>query len=76
MELTGYKYLIEADALQAQTDLRLYYLGDTIPDGNVTREWVSVESGTYQSESFWYIVGDYTEAIGSPIVFNIDIEEI
>ena len=74
-QVTGYKYLIEQDALDAQTALRVFYLGDTIPDGNVTNEWVSVESGIYQSESFWYIVGDYTEVIGSPIVFNIDIIE-
>ena len=29
--ITGYKYLIEQDALDAQTALRVFYLGDPIP---------------------------------------------
>jgi len=31
MEITGYKYLIQQDALDAQTALRVFYLGDPIP---------------------------------------------
>jgi hypothetical protein len=72
MEITGYKYLIEQDALDAQTALRVFYLGDPIPPDRETREWVNVYFGTYEGESFWYIVGDFTEVLGTPTTFNID----
>ena len=70
--MVGYKYTTEQEALNAQETLRLHYLGEP-KEGAVTTQWVSVETGTFEGESFWYILGDF-EVIGTPTTFNIDIE--
>lgn len=83
MEVTGYKFNNINAAENAQNSLRVYFMGDR-PQGNpngdgkpyTTTQWVSVEQGTYQGNSFFYIVGDFAPVLGFPQVFNIDVEEI
>lgn len=70
--MVGYKYTTEQEALNAQETLRLHYLGET-KEGAITTQWVSVETGTFEGESFWYIAGDF-EVIGTPITFDIEID--
>ena len=72
--MTGYKYTTEQEALDAQETLRIHYLGEP-KEGVVTTQWVNVETGTFEGESFWYILGEF-EVIGTPITFDIDVEEI
>lgn len=74
MEITGYKYNTEAEAKQAQTDLRVHYLGD-VKDGQVTSEWVGVDKGTFEGATFFYIKGTFTEVLGESEIFNIDTNE-
>jgi len=82
-EITGYKFQVQAAADNAQNSLRVHYLGDR-PQGNTngdgkaygTTEWVSVEQGTFEGSSFYYIVGDFSPVLGNPTTFNIDVEEI
>ena len=69
--MVGYKYRTEQEALDAQEALRVYYLGEP-KEGAVTTQWVDVETGTFDGESFWYIIGNF-EVIGTPITFNIDM---
>ena len=69
--MVGYKYRTEQEALDAQEALRVYYLGEP-KEGAVTTQWVGVETGTFDGESFWYIIGDF-EIIGIPTTFNIDM---
>jgi hypothetical protein len=72
--MIGYKYTTEQEALNDQETLRIHYLGEH-KEGVITTQWVSVETGTFEGESFWYILGDF-EVIGTPITFDIDVEEI
>ena len=82
-EITGYKFNVQAAADNAQNSLRVHYMGDR-PQGNpngdgkpyTTTQWVSVESGTYEGDSFFYIVGDFAPVLGFPQVFNVDVEDI
>ena len=82
-EVTGYKFNVQAAADNAQNSLRVHYMGDR-PQGNpngdgkayTTTQWVSVESGTYEGDSFFYIVGDFAPVLGFPQVFNVDVEDI
>jgi hypothetical protein len=73
--MIGYKYTTEQEALNAQETLRVHYLGEP-QEGRITTQWVNVETGTFENESFWYIVGDFTEVLGTPTTFNIDTEDI
>jgi hypothetical protein len=70
--MLGYKYTTEQEALNAKETLRIHYLGEP-KDGAVTTQWVNVETGTFEGESFWYILGDF-EVIGTPITFDIEID--
>ena len=71
MEITGYKYSLEAEALKAQLHLRLYYLGE-IKEGQVTSEWVNINEGKFEGVTLFYIKGTFTKVLGLAQVFNID----
>jgi hypothetical protein len=83
MEITGYKFQVEAAALNAKNSLRAFYL-DVRPQGNpngdgkpyVTTEVVEVQQGTFEGQSFYYFAGDFAPILGNPSVFNVDIDEI
>ena len=74
-EVTGYKFNSINAAENAQNSLRVHYLGEP-KEGCVTTQWVNVETGTFEGESFWYILGDFSPVLGFPQVFNIDVEEL
>ena len=79
-EITGYKFQVEAAALNAQSSLRVFYLGNrpAPPQGEtwVTTEWVEVQHNTGDSGNFFWFAGDFAPVLGNPSVFNIDIDEI
>jgi hypothetical protein len=82
MEVTGYKYQVQAAADNAQNALRVHYLGGR-PSGNpngdgkpyTTTEWVSVEFNDGASGTFYYFLGDYAPVLGPAQVFDIEIIE-
>ena len=82
-QITGYKFQVEAAALNAQSALRVHYLGGR-PAGNpngdgkpyVTTDWVEVQHNTGDSGDFFWFAGDFAPVLGNPSVFNIDIDEI
>ena len=82
-EVTGYKFNNINAAENAQNSLRVHYMGDR-PQGNpngdgkpnTTTEWVEVHTGNFESETFYYFLGDFSPVLGFPQTFNIDVEEI
>jgi hypothetical protein len=78
-EETGYKFNNENAANNAQSALRVHYLGGrppAPPEGYTTSEWVSVEFNDGASGTFYYFLGNYAPVLGNATNFNIDIEEI
>ena len=75
MEVTGYKFQVEQAAINAQSALRVHYLGGRPAGDYVTTEWVSVEFNDGASGTFYYFIGDYAPVLGQPTNFNIDISE-
>ena len=69
MEVTGYKYTNEQDAIDAREQCDAYYGIPVAPD-DVTQYWVDYN---YSELNFWYIIFDESiEAIlGKPINFEI-----
>ena len=77
--VTGYKFQVEQAAINAQSSLRVHYLGNrppAPPEGYTTTEWVSVDYNDGDSGTFYYFLGDYFPVLGNPITFNIDEEDI
>jgi hypothetical protein len=77
--VTGYKFQVEAAAANAQNSLRVHYLGNrpAPPQGETwtTTEWVSVETGTFEGNTFYYFLGDYAPVLGNPTEFDIDYDD-
>lgn len=82
-EITGYKFQVEAAALNAQNSLRVFYLGSR-PAGNpngdgkpyTTTEWVNISFNNGENGTFYYFAGDFSPILKNPSTFNIDLEEI
>ena len=58
MEVTGYKFQVEQAAVNAQSSLRVFYLGSrpAPPDG----------------ETFYYFEGDFAPVLGTPDTFDVE----
>lgn len=74
MEVTGYKFQVEQAAVNAQSSLRVFYLGSrpAPPDGETwgTTEWVEVR---YDSiGDFYYFIGDFAPVLGTPDTFDVE----
>ena len=83
MEVTGYKFQVQAAAENAQSALRVHFMGDRQqgnPNGDgkpyTTTEWVEVHQGTFEGSSFFYIIGDFAPVLGMPQVIQIEVDEI
>ena len=55
MEILGYKYTNEQDAINARKQCADYYGLPKAPD-DVTQYWVDYETARYDKPVFWYIV--------------------
>ena len=79
MEITGYKFQVEAAARNAQNALRVHYLGNrpAPPQGQTwtTTEWVMVEFNDGASGTFYWFAGDYSPVLENPTTFNIDLPD-
>lgn len=72
MEVTGYKYTNEQDAINAREQVDTYYGIPVSPD-DVTQNWVDYETAELDTPIFWYIIFDesLTPILEEPITFNV-----
>ena len=72
MEILGYKYTNEQDAINARKQCADYYGLPVAPD-DVTQYWVDYETAELDSPIFWYITFDESlrVVLGEPITFEV-----
>lgn len=75
MEVTGYKYTNEQDAIDARKVCADYYGLPKTPD-DVTKYWVDYNEATLNNPIFWYIVFDSSieMILGKPEIFEVTTE--
>ena len=76
MEITGYKYTNEQEAIDARKQCADYYGLPVTPD-DVTEYWVDYETAELDTPIFWYIVFDESIRVilGEPTQFEVTTEE-
>ncbi len=76
MEITGYKYTNEQEAIDARKACADYYGLPVTPD-DVTKYWVDYETAELDNPIFWYIVFDESIRVilGEPTQFEVTTEE-
>lgn len=76
MEVTGYKYTNEQDAIDAREQVDIYYGIPVSPD-DVTQNWVDYNTATLDNPIFYYIIFDESIEIilGQPTTFEVTVEE-
>jgi len=77
MEITGYKYTNEQEAIDARKQCADYYGLPVTPD-DVTQYWVDYETAELDTPIFWYIVFDESIRVilGEPTQFEVTQEPI
>ena len=72
MEITGYKYMNEQDAIDAREQCDAYYGIPVSPD-DVTQNWVDYQTATLDNPIFYYIIFDESlrVVLGEPITFEV-----
>jgi len=73
MEVTGYKYDTEQEAIDARETCDAYYGIPVSPD-DVTQNWVEYQTAELNSPVFWYIRHDDSldVVLGTPTTFEVD----
>ena len=76
MEITGYKYNAESEAIAARKQCADFYGLPKSPE-NETIYWVDYVKANLNTPVFWYIVFDESvrEILGDPQAFNVVFEE-
>jgi hypothetical protein len=74
MEITGYKYTNEQDAINARESCDSYYGIPVSPD-DVTQNWVEYQIANLNNPIFYYITFDESlkVVLGEPIIFEVTI---
>jgi len=74
MEVTGYKYTNEQDAIDAREQCDAYY-GIPVAPEDVTQNWVDYQTANLDTPIFYYITFDdsLTVVLGQPITFEVTI---
>jgi len=74
MEVTGYKYTNEQDAIDARELVDAYY-GIPVSPEDVTQNWVDYQTANLDTPIFYYITFDdsLTVVLGQPITFEVTI---
>jgi hypothetical protein len=77
MEVTGYKFNTEQEAIDARKQCADYYGLPKTPT-DTTLYWVDYQESELDTPIFWYITFDESiEAIlGTPTTFNVTQEEL
>lgn len=72
MEVTGYKYTNEQDAINARETCDTYY-GIPVAPEDVTQNWVEYQTATLDNPIFYYIIFDESleVVLGEPIIFEV-----
>ena len=76
MEVTGYKYNTESEAIAARKQCADFYGLPITPD-DVLKYYVNYQEANLNSPIFWYIVFDESvkEILGDPETFDVVFEE-
>jgi len=74
MEVTGYKYTNEQDAIDARELVDAYY-GIPVSPEDVTQNWVDYQTANLDTPIFYYITFDDSliVVLGQPITFEVII---
>ena len=74
MEVTGYKYTIEQNAIDAREQCDAYY-GIPVSPNDVTQNWVDYNTATLDNPIFYYIIFDESlkVVLGEPSIFDVTI---
>jgi hypothetical protein len=74
MEIIGYKYTTEQDAIDAREQVDAYYGIPVSPD-DVTQNWVDYNTATLDNPIFYYIRFDESleVVLGKPITFEVTV---
>ena len=77
MEINGYKYLTEQEAINARKQCAEYYGLPKTPE-DITKYWVDYSEASLDTPIFWYIVFDSSIEIvlGQPLLFDVKVKEI
>jgi hypothetical protein len=72
MEVTGYKYTNEQDAINARELIDAYY-GIPVTPNDVTQNWVDYYQANLDTPVFWYIEFDQSlqVVLGNPETFEV-----
>ncbi len=75
MDIIGYKYTNENDAIQAKQDCADFY-GLPITPEDETIYWVDYNEANLNTPVFWYIVFDESieEILGVPTTFDVILD--
>lgn len=74
MEITGYKYTNEQDAINARELVDSYY-GIPVSPNDVTQNWVDYNTATLDNPIFYYIIFDESlkVVLGDPETFDVTV---
>lgn len=74
MEITGYKYTNEQDAINAREQVDTYY-GIPVSPNDVTQNWIDYQTANLNDPIFYYITFDESLEIvlGEPTTFDVII---
>jgi len=74
MIITGYKYTIEQDAIDAREQCDTYY-GIPVSPEDVTQNWCDYETANLDTPIFYYIRFDesLTVVLGEPEIFEVTV---
>jgi hypothetical protein len=77
MEIEGYKYITEQEAINARKQCADYYKLPVSPE-DVTQYWVDYEEAILNTPIFWYIVFDESirGILGEPTIFDVTYQEV
>lgn len=72
MEINGYKYTTEQEAIDARETCDTYYGIPVSPD-DVTQNWVEYQTASLDTPIFWYITHDDSleVVLGNPTDFEV-----
>jgi hypothetical protein len=72
MEVTGYKYTNEQDAIDAREQCDAYY-GIPVAPEDITQNWVDYQTADLDNPIFYYITFDESliVVLGDPINFEV-----
>jgi hypothetical protein len=73
MQVTGYKYDTEQEAIDAREACDTYYGIPVSPD-DVTQNWVDYQEASLNTPIFWYIIYDNSldVVLGTPETFDVE----